>query len=627
MRQRLTLCLLLILPGVAFSHPFYNAAGNRGFDVRGSNVQNGTDILMYKYSGTPNQNFIYEGQQFKLASDKKYCLDVSRNKSYKYNGLILWECTGGLNQKFTLSGGFIYPYDNPGQCLTYSDKGDITATECKRADNQKFTFPKICLYKDGHYHGGMTCLNDSKALVENNDTASSVSVVNTVALLYEHGNFQGRLLRVDRNLPYVGNNYNDMISSVKIPAQRLFLITSDPQTICIKNCGVSEKTSLSNIQDQYSFFYNRYQDAEAVIINGDLTEFGKEKEWSKFEEMALRLKNLPYYFGLGNHDIFNNFNDCYEQNCTIRSFLKLKDHVKSKDNVYSFDMMFTRGYVFPTARETLIGSFSYSLDFGDILIIQLNDFETKHNPLKIDQYSSLAVGTGGNGTQRFVIERYQDADYSWLDNQLQQADFKNQIVILNVHRDDQDAGKLNEVLKKHNVQLRFSGHYHWNVLKTKKGSYSSGSSARGDYLKLMIDTNKRVAEIDKHQNNAIAKGAEEIMAKVNIPIKKGLPTKANNAFHIKVKNSGAYVSFVTIRYEDKNKRVQTASSGDLLAGNVYDFTVPGGGRVQRVESHTYTGLIWEPTRRIFLVEDRASDLCIKTWGTTLHPSWEQTACY
>lgn len=516
MRHLVKIFILWMIPTLAFAHPFFDANGRKVFDVRKSKIENGTDILLYKDFGQDNQNFIYEGGQFKLASRQNFCLDISRRPDYKYNQVVLWHCNGGQNQKFTIADGFIYPRDNPAQCLTYSSKGALTAEECKRAANQKFSIPKVCLYKDAHYKGARSCFNESKELVEYNDTASSVSVVNTVARLYDHASYKGKSRRVNRNVAWLGDGDNDIFSSVKIPTERTFLITSDPQLVCSKNCRLSEAESINNIQQQYTFFSKRYPDVDALIINGDETECGHRDEWAKFESMTSYLHGIPFYYGLGNHDIFNNFNNCYENNCTIRSIRKLNSHVRSKDNLYSFDMYHNRGYVFPEDRETFKGSFSYSVDFGDVLVIQLNDYEKKYNPLKINKYSSLIESFGGNDLRRYVIDRYQDAEYRWLKNQLEQADIKKQIVILNQHRHDADAGKLKALLNKHKVKLRFSGHYHYNVVKNSNGFFSSGSTARGDYLKLTIDSQQRTAAVYKYQKGSTPQGQEQLLEKITL---------------------------------------------------------------------------------------------------------------
>ena len=196
------------------------------------------------------------------------------------------------------------------------------------------------------------------------------------------------------------------------------------------------------------------------------------------ESIVSRLKT-PYYYDLGNYDICNNYNDCWENNCEIRSFTKLFHHVNSKDNISDFDVNYTHGYVFPEVKETIKGSLSYSVDFGNVLLIQLNDYEKGKNPLKINQYTS---GAWGGGAMRHEIDRYQDAEYSWLERQLYSAYKNNQVVIVNQHRFDADAGNLKKLLDKYNVQLRFAEHYYNAVCETWGGFRPPGSSALGGYL-------------------------------------------------------------------------------------------------------------------------------------------------
>lgn len=47
---------------------------------------------------------------------------------------------------------------------------------------------------------------------------------------------------------------------------------------------------------------------------------------------------------------------------------------------------------------------------------------------------------------RHEIDRYQDAEYSWLERQLYSAYKNNQVVIVNQHRFDADAGNLKNYL-------------------------------------------------------------------------------------------------------------------------------------------------------------------------------------
>ncbi|HGF7492849.1 TPA: hypothetical protein ACF3X9_003664 [Escherichia coli] len=104
-------------------------------------------------------------------------------------------------------------------------------------------------------------------------------------------------------------------------------------------------------------FDKYYSDAKTLIINGDLTEFGHAEQWEG-ESIVSRLKT-PYYYDFGNYDMCNNYNDCWENNCEIRSFTKLFHHLNSKDNISDFDVNYTHGYLLPEVKETIKGAFIF----------------------------------------------------------------------------------------------------------------------------------------------------------------------------------------------------------------------------------------------------------------------------
>lgn len=62
--------------------------------------------------------------------------------------------------------------------------------------------------------------------------------------------------------------------------------------------------------------------------------------------------------------IYNNYNDCRENNCVIRSVTKLVHHVNSKGNISDFDVNYTHGYVFPEVKETIKGLYHILLISG-----------------------------------------------------------------------------------------------------------------------------------------------------------------------------------------------------------------------------------------------------------------------
>jgi len=50
-------------------------------------------------------------------------------------------------------------------------------------------------------------------------------------------------------------------------------------------------------------------DAHLMIVNGDLTEFGRSTQWNTFQ-LAISGISIPMVYGLGNHDYQNNVEDC-----------------------------------------------------------------------------------------------------------------------------------------------------------------------------------------------------------------------------------------------------------------------------------------------------------------------------
>ncbi|HIF9079093.1 TPA: metallophosphoesterase family protein [Photobacterium damselae] len=393
-----------------------------------------------------------------------------------------------------------------------------------------------------------------------------------------------------------------------------FLITSDPQMVCGSNCDLSDWDTYWNVVNQYKMFSREYPDVKAVFINGDLTEYGHSIEWTHFKTALLGL-NIPYYYGLGNHDFINNLNDCYENNCAIRSFNNLYNHVQSKKNIVSFDAKKNIDYEFPTIVNRLKGSFSYSVDFGDVFMIQLNDLYDKE--YNIDEYSSL------NGAKRHIIERTPDINHSWLREQLKKARKEGKIIIVNMHR-YQSSVKI--TLNEFDVKLIFTGHYHDN-LGGYSGNFSSGSSAKGTYLKLDIDSKNKTAKIFKAKDNSTdLTFVADIDLESNYVDNEVEEIKPKNKF-IRVKNNGGYESFVWVKYQLKSGEIITKKSKKLLLGNVFEIKdIPHDSKNISIVAKNNTGLLWEPQRNIFNIDNVNSNTCIDTSGTTLNSNWKYVTC-
>lgn len=101
------------------------------------------------------------------------------------------------------------------------------------------------------------------------------------------------------------------------------------------------------------------------IINGDITEFGRDAQLASFNKAYGGLK-IPLYLGYGNHDYQKNVRDCtrwedfdFDSNACAYYMLKymvsLTNNYKSKLNNFSLD--------YSRKNESLdIGSYSYSWD-------------------------------------------------------------------------------------------------------------------------------------------------------------------------------------------------------------------------------------------------------------------------
>jgi cytolysin (calcineurin-like family phosphatase) len=92
---------------------------------------------------------------------------------------------------------------------------------------------------------------------------------------------------------------------------------------------------------------------------------------------------------------------------------------------------------------------------------------------------------------------------------------------------------------------------------------------------------------------------------------------------ITVFNQGGYVADYQVSYilEGKKKSVTTRK---LRLGQKQTFKIPSGSNNIRVRGQVYTGLLWEPKRLIFekTYSTAPSEVCFKTYGTTLAAKWD-----
>ncbi|MGD6836565.1 metallophosphoesterase [Bacillus thuringiensis] len=241
---------------------------------------------------------------------------------------------------------------------------------------------------------------------------------------------------------------------------------SDPN--CLESDGTKKNRSTNLIKEQYDNI-NSYTDKvtnAAVIINGDMTAYGHAWQWSEIQRL-LRMLKRRYYYGLGNHDIENNKNDCSLDGCFRNSMRYFIKHVED-NKIPSSD----RDYILSSAtgggRHT--GSFAYVVNFGTICSIQLNYYPT--------MVTESSVSLSDNYTIRPNID--------WLKNKLAMAKSMGQIILVHVHQVDKLTGEYINLFKTYGVAAIFGGHYHQEA--GYKGStngiptFLSGSASQKTYL-------------------------------------------------------------------------------------------------------------------------------------------------
>lgn len=268
-----------------------------------------------------------------------------------------------------------------------------------------------------------------------------------------------------------------------------FVVTSDPQYpwTDLTDLGIEDKDKKKRSEQFIRNQYNSINEYSAqinstvpVLINGDITAYGHASEWSKMDQL-LKILNGPYYYGLGNHDIENNHNDCFRNKCVQESLNNLVSHVESIPTT-QLDYKVHN----PTASRHNFGSFGYSVDFGPIHSIQL------HN------YPTYEVESNGYPMNTYSMS----PNLTWLENDLKMAHDNGQTIIVNVHKPNDWKGGPNQqfidLLAKYDVKAVFAGHYH-RQLGYQNSTYNnyfgdvpvflSGSASQESYLIVEYDKN------------------------------------------------------------------------------------------------------------------------------------------
>lgn len=268
------------------------------------------------------------------------------------------------------------------------------------------------------------------------------------------------------------------------------VITSDPQYPWTPEmdghkvqCGEERACSRALIQSQYDSINRLVRTGHLVLgtfINGDLTAFGHD--WQiQYMKSAIGSIRTPVYLGLGNHDYENNVDDCWENSCVRSSVQWFRDHM-AKLPLDAFDVRDNRYYSFPWNRRDTHGSLGWTKRFGDITVIQVNNYP------EYEAYAQgLEVRRAGRAVTHIQEQVFINDGMRWLDQQLRRERAAGQAIIVMSHigwGSEAFTGLLNH----YEVSALFAGHIHdwvgpapdWN--KGGVPIFFSGSSVRRSYL-------------------------------------------------------------------------------------------------------------------------------------------------
>lgn len=289
---------------------------------------------------------------------------------------------------------------------------------------------------------------------------------------------------------------------------RAFVFASDPQYPWTpasddgleQTSAERDRESRQLIKQQYAsiaqYRASRGGNAIPVMINGDMTAFGHD--WQRKVLYPILREHLQenYYFGLGNHDYKNNINDTLNDGAARDSVLALIDHHKERAD--AMQLHIARG-----ADEIRYeGSLAYSVSFGRVRLIQLNNEPT----YRVTFNSGLLAQRA-----RFVITDALD----WLESQLQESYEHGQVLLLNLHQHDQWHGskeqqqRFKAMVEHYQVNAVFAGHYHKEAGRCSfaVGHYGnvpvflSGSASQRTYLLAELDDDAEFLSIKLASDN------------------------------------------------------------------------------------------------------------------------------
>ena len=230
---------------------------NRGMDVVDFSKENGAQVQLYDYLGNPHQQFIL------YDCGEGYYQLVARN-----SGKVV-----EIPQSSKGNGEWIKIYDNNG---THTQQWAVVENRYDEAS-------AVTLYTDANYEGKAVTLSEGEYNLsrmglynlKDNDMSSLKVTPGFKVTIYEDDNFNGKSKSYTASESFVGAEWNDKMSSLKVEAYGKSGLSGDYK-LQNRNSGKFLDLDNNNTDNQTAIvqYDDEYMDATQIWT---LTEIGGEK--------------------------------------------------------------------------------------------------------------------------------------------------------------------------------------------------------------------------------------------------------------------------------------------------------------------------------------------------------------
>ncbi|XTZ40196.1 aegerolysin family protein [Salmonella enterica] len=293
---------------------------------------------------------------------------------------------------------------------------------------------------------------------------------------------------------YTGNQGTNVsvkafFSYARTPSAFKAIIASDPQAWRLET---GDPNSESNRSPWLSRNKNTAQAINTIvgqdhpafmIVNGDITEFGREATRNDYHAVYDTI-STPVLYGLGNHDYANNVGDCTvpgnlsSSSCAYTAVWSMGKEIVGYNSLFSKNGNFRDDY---DENTSVTQSLAYSWDYGYMHFVQLQNYPT------------YAVSI-----YMYTIKKSLD----WLEQDLKLAKERGKYSILNMHDYSQhfisnataaEKERFKNLINTYRVVAIFGGHSHVYKRVNYDGGhsvygnavvYDSGALFKGDFLRV-----------------------------------------------------------------------------------------------------------------------------------------------